>query len=272
MTDVLADEVAIVTGGAAGIGHASAERLSAAGATVVVADVDDEGGTETVSRIEDAGGTAAFIPTDVREEGDVEALVAGTIERFGRVDIVVNNAGGAPDDDKLHQLSLETYRAVVDRNLTGTVLCTREALPAMVANGGGRFVHVASVNALWGVGLSAYSAAKGGIVSLSRLVATQYGRHGIRSNVVCPGTIITGSSSRALTDPDDPVHEEWLDQYPLGRFGRPAEVADAVLFLASERSSFVTGTELVVDGGFTAGPDQTLEALMYDTDDVPDVD
>lgn len=151
--------------------------------------------------------------------------------------------------------------------LTGTYRCSRAAVARMAAGDGGGLVHVPSVNAFHGIGLAAYSAAKNGIVGLSRVLATQYGRHGVRSNVLCPGTVITEASSPKLTDPDySNVREEWLDQYPLGRFGSPEDVAEAALFLGSPRSSFVTGIELVVDGGLSAGPDQSLELSMYDID------
>jgi 3-oxoacyl-[acyl-carrier protein] reductase len=263
----LAGETAVVTGAARGIGRAIAERMAADGAAVVVADVDADGGTETADRIEDDGGEAVFVETDVTDPDAVAALLEATANRFGGPDVLVNNAGGSFDDDTLTRLSLEEWRRVLDVNLTGAFLCSREAVPRMVDAGGGRLVHVASVNARHGIGLTAYSAAKNGIVAMSRVVATQYGRHGVRSNVLSPGTIITDASSPKLTESGHgDVREEWLDQYPLGRFGRPAEVAEAALFLGSERSSFATGTELVLDGGLSAGPDQSLERTMYDVD------
>jgi len=145
----------------------------------------------------------------------------------------------------------------------------------MIDGGGGSIVFMGTVNALTGIGLTAYSAAKGGVLSLSRLLAVQYGRHGIRANVVSPGTIETGNreeemeASEKRREGERSAREEWLDQYPLGRFGRPEEVAEATLFLASERSSFVTGTNLVVDGGLTAGLDQGLQTRVYDVDEPP---
>lgn len=267
-TGDLAGRTAIVTGGAAGIGEAVADLFAREGATVVVADVDEVNGKSTVTTIEDAGGTAVFVPTDVTDESQVESLVGTTVERFGGVDVLVNNAGGSLDDDNPHRVDRTTFERVVELNLTGTFLCARAALPAMVESGGGAMVHMSSVNAHAGIGLAAYSAAKNGIIALSRLLATQYGRHGIRSNAVCPGTVITDASSPKLRE-RGPVREQWLDQYPLGRFGRPEDVAESVLFLGSERAAFVTGTELVVDGGLTVGPDQTLERDMYDIEETP---
>lgn len=263
----LAGDTAVVTGAARGIGQAIAERFAADGATVVVADVDADGGQETVAEIEAVGGDAAFVPVDITDQNAVESLFEAVDERFGGPDVLVNNAGGAPGDGNLTEVSDEEWERVLDLNLTGTYRCSRAAVERMAAGDGGRLVHVSSVNALHGIGLAAYSAAKNGIVGLSRVVATQYGRHGVRSNVLCPGTIITEASSPKLTEAGHgDIREEWLDQYPLGRFGHPEDVAEAALFLGSPRSSFVSGTELVVDGGLSAGPDQSLELSMYNID------
>ncbi|WP_158059651.1 SDR family NAD(P)-dependent oxidoreductase [Halorussus halophilus] len=259
-------DVAIVTGASNGIGRAVAERLATANATVVVADVDAEGGAETVKAIEDDGGTAEFVQTDVSNAHDVSTMVEATMDTHGSVDVLVNNAGGSFEDDNPHKVDEETWDRIVDVNLKGQFLCARETLPAMVASGGGSMVHVSSVNAKLGVGLAAYSASKNGILALSRIIATQYGRHGVRSNAVCPGSIITDASSEKLTT-EGPVREEWLDQYPLGQFGRPEDVATAVDFLTSDMASFISGAELAIDGGLTAGLDQQLETMMYEVDD-----
>ncbi|ODR80806.1 3-oxoacyl-ACP reductase [Haladaptatus sp. W1] len=262
------NDVAVVTGAAKGIGRAIAERLANAGTTVIVADVDADGGEETVARIEENGGTAEFVGTDVSDSADVSAMVEATMERHGSVDVLVNNAGGSFDDGNVADVTDATWERIIDVNLKGQFLCAREVLPAMVESGGGSMVHVSSINAKLGIGLASYSAAKNGIVALSRLIATQYGRHGVRSNAVCPGSIITDASSEKLTT-EGPVREEWLNQYPVGRFGRPEDVAEAAFYLTSEKASFVTGTELVVDGGLSAGLDQRLETMMYDIDEPP---
>ncbi|WP_049972677.1 SDR family NAD(P)-dependent oxidoreductase [Haladaptatus cibarius] len=259
-------DIAIVTGASNGIGRAIAQQLAAANATVVVADVDENGGERTVAAIEDDGGTAEFVRTDVSDATDVSTLVEATMDAHGSVDALVNNAGGSFDDGNPDRVTEETWNRIIDVNLKGQFLCARETLPAMVESGGGSMVHVSSVNARIGIGLAAYSMSKNGVLALSRIIATQYGRHGVRSNAVCPGSIITDASSEKLTT-EGPVREEWLDQYPVGRFGRPEDVAAAVSFLTSEMASFITGTELVIDGGLTAGLDQRLETMMYDIDE-----
>ncbi|MFC4551084.1 MULTISPECIES: SDR family NAD(P)-dependent oxidoreductase [Halorussus] len=260
------DDVAIVTGASSGIGRAVAERLAAVNATVVVADIDTDGGAETVTAIENDGGTAEFVRTDVSDAHDVSTMVEAAMDTHGSVDVLVNNAGGSFNDGNPHQVAEETWDRIVDVNLKGQFLCARETLPAMVESGGGSMVHVSSVNAKLGIGLAAYSASKNGVLALSRLIATQYGRHGVRSNAVCPGTIVTDASSEKLTT-EGPVRDEWLDQYPVGRFGHPEDVAAAVEFLSSDAASFVSGTELTIDGGLTASLDQRLETMMYDIDD-----
>lgn len=261
-----AGEVVVVTGASNGIGRAIARQFGAASATVVVADIDADGGERTVATIERDGARAEFVPTDVSSAHDVASLIEATMDTYGTIDVFVNNAGGSFDDGNPDRVSEAAWDRIIDVNLKGQFLCARAALPVMIDSGGGAMVHVSSVNARLGIGLASYSAAKNGILALSRLIATQYGRHGIRSNAICPGTIITGASSETLQT-EWTVREEWLDQYPVGRFGRPEDVAAAALFLTSDAASFITGTELVIDGGLTAGLDQRLEELMYDIDE-----
>ncbi|MWG34997.1 SDR family NAD(P)-dependent oxidoreductase [Halomarina oriensis] len=277
----LADDTAIVTGASSGIGRAIAERFAEAGANQIICSRSREEIEAVAADLASVGpGGIRGVACDVTEADEVRALVHTAVDTFGGVDVVVPNAGGMIDDDNLHRIDETTFEANLDVNLTGQFRLVKAALPAMVDGGGGAVVFMGTVNALTGIGLTGYSAAKGGILSLSRLLAVQYGRHGVRSNVVSPGTIETGAREAEMgasegrhgneTDEGDrSAREEWLDQYPLGRFGRPEEVAEATLFLASERSSFVTGANLVVDGGLTAGLDQGLQTRVYDVDDPP---
>lgn len=272
---ILAGETAIVTGASSGIGRAIAERLAAAGADIVICSRSAEEIQQVADAITDADtpGRAHGVACDVTESEDVDSLIETTVERFGGIDVLVPNAGGMIDDDALHRIDEDVFEANVDVNLTGQFRTVKAALPVMVDDDGGSIVFMGTANALTGIGLTSYTAAKGGLLSLSRLIAAQYGRHGIRANVVSPGTIETEARADemdAVEQRDERMaREEWLDQYPLGRFGQPEEVADAALFLASERSSFVTGTNLVVDGGLTAGLDQGFHERVYDTDEKP---
>lgn len=235
---------------------------------MVIADIDMDGGEETVSRIEADGGDAEFVRTNVTEVNDVESVVEATVDTFGGLDVLVNNVGGSADDGALHQTDLDVWSEMPRLNLTSHYLCTRAALPRMVSTGGGSIVHVSSVNGTTGIGLVGYSAEKSEILGLSRVIAAQYGRHGIHSNIVCPGTIQSEPLKRKRErEWDEGLWNRWFDQYPLGRFGRPEEVADAALFLASDHASYVTGTELFVDGRLTAGVDQLLLKRLYDIDE-----
>ncbi|EMA52560.1 MULTISPECIES: SDR family NAD(P)-dependent oxidoreductase [Halococcus] len=278
MTDiegVLSNETAVVTGASSGIGRAIAERLAEAGANLVLCSRSNTEIQAVANAITDADtpGRAHGVVCDVTDSGDVDSLIEAAVERFGGIDVLVPNAGGMIDDDALHRIDEDVFEANLDVNLTGQFRTVKAALPVMVDGGGGSIVFMGTANALTGIGLTGYTAAKGGILSLCRLIAAQYGRHGIRANVVSPGTIETEARADEMDvgDRDDErsAREEWLDQYPLGRFGRPDEVADATLFLASERSSFVTGSNLVVDGGLTAGLDQSFHERVYDADEAP---
>lgn len=262
---LLAGRTSLVTGGGQGIGRAIAELFADEGATVVVADVDVKAGEETVDELREQGATAEFVETNVTSRQDVDSVVRACVDAYGSLDVLVNNAGSSEGDDSLHRLDSQAWTEMLELNLTGQFRCAHAALEPMVDSGGGSMIHVSSVNALRGIGLTGYSAAKSGILGLSRVIAAQYGRQGIRSNVVCPGTI---ESAALAAKRDEQWSEElrgrFIDQYPLGRFGDPSEVATTALFLASDMASFVTGTELVVDGGFSSGTDQQLLDLLYD--------
>jgi NAD(P)-dependent dehydrogenase (short-subunit alcohol dehydrogenase family) len=246
----LKDKVAVVTGGASGIGEASVVDMVAEGAWVVIADMDEARGEALAARLDKTReGSAAFQPVDVKDEKQVETLFQVTLARLERVDVVFNNAGIG------HMAAADSYpttdwQRVIDINLTGLFLVAKHALAHMKTQGSGSIINCASI--LGNVGQSmtaAYSTAKGGVVNLTRTLALEYAAHGIRVNTVSPGYINTP----ILNDLDEETLHQLIALHPIGRLGRPEEVAKAVTFLASDDASFITGANLLVDGGFTAG-------------------
>jgi NAD(P)-dependent dehydrogenase (short-subunit alcohol dehydrogenase family) len=230
--------VALVTGAASGIGAATTARFRDEGA--VVATLDLQGDVDHA--------------VDVRDEAAVEAAVRAVVEREGRLDAVVNAAGVA-GGGPVHLLPAEEWDRVVDVNLKGTFLVAKHVAAAMVAQGSGSIVNIASIEGLEGTeGGSAYNASKGGVVLLTKNMAIDYGRIGIRVNCICPGFIETPMMAAVMENEGMKTYrDKWLEEHKLGRFGQPSEIAAAALFLASDDASFVTGHALVVDGGFTAG-------------------
>jgi NAD(P)-dependent dehydrogenase (short-subunit alcohol dehydrogenase family) len=247
---LLAGKAAVVTGAAGGIGRGVARELAREGASVLVSDLGSaaRGGEETVALIEDEGGTAAFTPCDVTSERDCAALVAAALERFGRLDCAVNNAGIAVHKP-LADVTEEEYDRVLAVNLKGVFLGMRAQIPAMVERGGGAIVNVASVAGLQAVPLiSPYTASKHGIIGLTRNAAKEYGEAGVRVNAVCPNAIRT-----PLMDASPPEFvEELIRPQAIKRVGEPEEVGFAVAYLCSDRAAFVTGVALPVDGGYAA--------------------
>ena len=249
MGEVLKDKVAIVTGGASGIGRAAAALFAREGANVVVADYEPTGGQDTVKMIQGEGGEAFFVETDVSRPVDVERMVNETVKTYGRVDILFNNAG-VGETAKATEASLEHWERVLAINLRGVFLGCKYAIPEMIRNGGGSIINNASILAEVGFSeATAYAASKHGIAGLTQTIAIDYAAQGIRANTVCPGFIRTPMVMKGL---DEETRAYIAGLHPLGRMGEPEEVAEAVLFLASDRSSFVTGTCLFVDGGYTA--------------------
>jgi NAD(P)-dependent dehydrogenase (short-subunit alcohol dehydrogenase family) len=238
VTGGLDGRVALVTGAASGIGEATTARFREEGAVVATLDVQ--------GHVDHA--------VDVRDEAGVEAAVRAVVEREGRLDAVVNAAGVA-GGGPVHLLPAEEWDRVVDVNLKGTFLVAKHAAAAMVAQGSGSIVNIASIEGLEGTeGGSAYNASKGGVVLLTKNMAIDYGRIGIRVNCICPGVIETPMMAAVMENEGMKTYRDrWLEEHKLGRFGQPSEIAAAALFLASDDASFVTGHALVVDGGFTAG-------------------
>ncbi len=243
---------ALVTGGASGIGRATAELLATRGASVLVADLDRQGGAEVAAAITAAGGTASFRRVDVTDPADVAAMVGAALDRFGRLDIAVNSAGTVGTYAALCDQTLEEWNRVLAVNLTGVFLCLRAEIPAMLRTGGGSVVNVASAAGLMGFAhLPAYVASKHGVVGLTRAVALEYAQRGVRVNAVCPGSVRTPMLASFVGGDGDAL-EQMGRTAPVGRLAEPTEIAAAIAWLCSSEASYVTGHALSVDGGVMA--------------------
>jgi NAD(P)-dependent dehydrogenase (short-subunit alcohol dehydrogenase family) len=254
MSTELQNKIALVTGGTTGIGRDTAVLFAKAGAKVVVSGRRETEGKETDNLIRAAGGDGLFVKSDVSKSSDVQSLVQKTVEKFGRLDIAFNNAGIEGKWVPLIEQSLEDWDAVIDINLKGTWLCLKYEIQQMLKQGGGgTIVNMSSVAGLMGAaGAGVYCASKHGVIGLTRTAALEYAAQGIRVNAVCPAVIETAMADRAFADPQ--ASKRVLALHPIGRFGKPIEVAEAVLWLSSSKSSFMTGHYIVLDGGMLVGP------------------
>jgi NAD(P)-dependent dehydrogenase (short-subunit alcohol dehydrogenase family) len=249
MADRLAGKVAFITGAAAGIGRDTALAFAREGATVAVLDVRLERSNQTVELIRQGGGAAQAFEVDVRDNGQVEAAVAAAIAAFGRVDVLMNDAGTTRPGSVV-ECTLEDWDTVIDVNLKGTFLVSRAALPHMLEQGSGSVINIGSVSGMRGDhNAAAYNAAKAGVINLTRSMAVDFGRRGIRVNCICPGGIGTPVILRAITDAGRAAISR---NTPTGRLGEPGEIANVALFLASDESSYVNGAIIPADGGLTA--------------------
>ena len=252
MTGRINGKVAVVTGGCSGIGLATVRRFVDEGARVVVGDIDDKGGHQLVGSL---GGEQilSYLRVDVTSREDVDAMFALARERYGSVDIAFNNAGiSPPDDASILDTGLEAWRRVQEVNLTGVYLCCKAALPHMLEQGSGSIINTASFVAVMGAATSqiSYSASKGGVLSMSRELGVQFARAGVRVNALCPGPVNT-PLLKELFATDTERAARRLVHVPMGRFAEPEEMANAVLFLASDESSFITASTFLVDGGIS---------------------
>ena len=253
MTMRFRDRVAIVTGGGGGIGQATAQRLAAEGASVVVTDIAADAAARTVDAISEAGGQAVASVGSVTGTADVAAAVALAVARFGSVDVLVNNAAFTAKAT-LADCTQADWDREVDVTLRGAFLCCRAVLAHMTARGRGAVVNIGSVNGLMYFGNPAYSAAKAGLLSLTRSLAVEAGPFGVRTNMVSPGSVQTANPSWTERQRRDPaIFQKLARWYPVGRVGRPDDIAAAVCFLAADEAAFINGANLVVDGGLTAG-------------------
>ena len=249
----LQNRIALITGAGSGIGQAAAVRLAEEGAKVAVADINPDGGQETVREIEAAGGEAIFIPCDVSKVTDCERIVQATVERFGELNILVNDAAVMLEKSVVDTTEAEFDR-VIDVNLKGCFFCAKYAILQMRRQGkGGAVVNLASVNSFYAEGgIAAYCASKGGIAQLTRALAMDHSGEGIRVNAICPGWIETPMNAKFFALGPH-IREQASKLHAIGRIGGPREVADGVLYLVSDEASFATGSLLTIDGGFSAG-------------------
>ncbi|WP_421681636.1 SDR family oxidoreductase [Stutzerimonas urumqiensis] len=252
MSMTFSGRVALITGGAAGIGRATALAFAAEGVQVMVVDLDAQAGERTVSLIREQGGEAEFIRCDVTRGAEVQAMVEATLQRFGRLDYAFNNAGIEIEKGRLAEGEESEFDAIMGVNVKGVWLCMKHQLPVMLAQGGGAIVNTASVAGLGAAPkMSIYAASKHAVIGLTKSAAIEYAKKGIRVNAVCPAVIDTDMFRRAYEA--DPRKAEFAAaMHPVGRIGRVEEIAAAVLYLCSDGAAFTTGHALAVDGGATA--------------------
>lgn len=249
---MLHNKVALVTGAASGIGKETAIKLSKKGAALVLCDIQKKELRETTKRIEGEGGRVIAVEANISSEKEVKKLIKKTIREYGQLDIAVNNAGVGGELAKTADYAVEEWNRVMNINLRGQWFCMKYEIPVMLEKGGGSIINVSSI--LGTVGFAnapAYTAAKHGLIGLTKTAALDYAKEGIRINAIAPAFIVTPMLEKAGITKDEEMKESALKLHPIGRLGRPEEVADAAVWLASDQSSFVTGHTLLVDGGYT---------------------
>lgn len=254
MAGILAGRKVVITGGGAGIGLSTARKLVREGAAVALLDLDGSAAIAAAKELQNEGGKAFGVAADVTDAASMDRAIAAASEALGGIDGLFNNAGIA-GFGSVHESTPESWQRIWAVNVTGTFLASRAVLPQMIAQGRGSIVNVGSVAGVIGIpGMAAYCAAKGAIVNLSRQMAAEYAKYGVRVNCVSPGTIAETAMGKSLlgSDTSEEAMNKRLAKYPIGRFGKPEEIADAVVFLLSDAASFCVGSNLAVDGGMTA--------------------
>lgn len=248
----LEGKVALISGGARGMGATEARLFAQEGAKVVICDVLEEEGRQVEAEINEAGGEALFVRLDVTNESDWENAIGATVRRFDRLDILVNNAGISAPASRVEDVAVEEWEQIMAVNAKGVLLGTKAAIPELRKAGGGSIINISSQLGLVGTVMSSpqYQASKGAVRIFTKATAIQYAEDGIRANSVHPGPIVTPMTEAGRADPER--YQRMVARIPMGRYGEPEEVAYGVLFLASDESSFMTGSELVIDGGWTA--------------------
>ncbi|MDP9244612.1 MAG: glucose 1-dehydrogenase [Chloroflexota bacterium] len=249
----LTDKVAIITGAGSGMGRVAAQMFAAEGAKVVVVDFDEAAGRETASSVTESGGEASFARADVSDEADARAMVDHAVERYGRVDVLYNNAGVMPEQDhSVIDTDVPTWDRVMAINVRGVFLACKYAIPRMIEQGSGSVINISSFVALMGCSVpqDAYTASKGAVLSLTRSLAVQFAPQGVRSNAICPGPIETPMLMEWLLK-DEEARKVRLARNPTGRFGKPEEIVNVAIYLASDESRWTNGAHFVIDGGIS---------------------
>ena len=256
----LQNKIALITGGGSGIGRAMALRFASEGATSIVVDRYLNHAQETVNLVQKAGGNGLALEADVSNRDMVNAAIGEALTHYGRIDILVNNAAISSGDDIL-TIEEDVWDLDLAVDLKGVYLCAKAVLPNMIEQQAGAILNIASVNGLTGLGEEAYSAAKAGVINLTKNMAIKYGQHNVRVNVICPGTIQTPIWKERY-DQNPNVFDQLAPWYPLGRVGQPEDIANAALFLVSDEAAWITGTVLNVDGGLMAGSYRMAQGLQ----------
>ncbi len=251
----LEGKIAAVTGGADGIGHAICEAMTREGAQVFIGDIDDKKGAAFAADLRQRGRKAEYLHCDVAVEADVAGLIAAAVAKGGRLDILVNNAAIAIGGMPVHEMTDEQWHRLIAVNLTSVFRGCKFALPHMIAQKSGSIINMASAQGHIGLdGWTAYAGAKGAVMSMTRQMAVEFGPHNVRVNSISPGTINTPMNEKVIAELGDHVARAWVKMHPIGRIGKPEEVAEAAVYLASDAAGFTTGIDLRVDGGLTAAP------------------